>query len=762
MDCLDISCTRLPTVQVVARAYHSGMSRRREARAARLADLEGVDRLVVNVEDRVVVLFRHEGRIHAVDNRCPHMGFPLQRGTVAGGILTCHWHHARFDLQTGGTFDPWADDVRSFPVEVRDGEVWLDMTPPANAIQQHRHRLEEGLEHDIPLVLAKKVLSLSQAGEAPSDPFRVGLLFGCRNRMDGWGQGLTMHTCLANILPHLDPADRPRALYHGLSAVARDSAGRPPRFAMSPLPGRAPDLRLIKGWCRQFIEVRDDEGAERCIVSAARGGAGPSELADILFAAATDHRYVQVGHVADFINKAFEALDIAGWQHAEEVLSSLAHGLATAQRMEESNSWRHPVDLVAILERIEPRLGPALARGSAKHGRWTQPRTFVQGLLGDDPEAIVEQLLGALTRGGTPVQLAAAVTHAAAIRLLHFHASNEFSDWDTAFHTYSYAHAIHQGLRRTGSPALLRGVLDAAMSVYLDRFLNVPPARVTQVPPEATPDDLIAELPALLDRQQQVGPAAAAVWHYLQRGGSPEKLLATLGGMLLREDRNFHSIQVVEAAFSEYLLASDAEARAVHVTAAVRFLAAHCPTVRSQEQTFQNALRLSRGERLYEETETVVATALFADVVGSTARAAAIGDRRWRRLLEQYNIAVRTELERHGGRATEFTGDGFMSLFDGPGRAIRCARAIFDQARTLGLDMRAGVHTGECEVDGDRVRGIALHIGARVAGHAAAGEILVSGTVKDLVAGAGFALEDRGQEELKGVPGQWALYRVVV
>jgi class 3 adenylate cyclase len=510
------------------------------------------------------------------------------------------------------------------------------------------------------------------------------------------------------------------------------------------------------------VEVRDDEGAERCIVSAAREGAGPAELADLLFAATTDHRYLQLGHVADFVNKAHEALDIAGWQHAEAVLASLAHGLATAERMEESNSWRHPVDLIAILDRTQPRLEPALARGLARHGRWTQPRNFVQGFLGDDPEAIVEQLLGALNRGATPVQLAAAVTHAAGLRLLQFHTSNEFSDWDTAFHTYSYAHAIHQGLRRTGSPELFRGVLDAAMSVYLDRFLNVPPARVPQVPPEATPDDLLVELSALLDRQQQIGPVGAAVWHYLQRGGSPESLLFTLGGMLLREDRNFHSIQVLEAAFSEHRLASEPEARAVHITAAVRFLAAHCPTVRSQEQTFQNALRLSRGERLYEETETILATTLFADIVGSTARAAAMGDRRWRRILEQHNTAVRSEVEHHGGRATEFTGDGFMSLFDGPGRAIRCARAIFDQARTLGLDLRAGVHTGECEVDGDGVRGIALHIGARVADQAAAGEIIVSGTVRDLVAGAGFALEDRGQKELRGVPGQWALYRVVI
>src|SRR5262249_17309452 len=154
------------------------------------------------------------------------------------------------------------------------------------------------------------------------------------------------------LLPALDPADRPLALYHGLSAVARETAGAAPRFVLDPLPGPPPDLLTLKRWLRQFLAVRDDEGAERVVVTAVRAGARPAELADLLFVAATDYRFIQIGHAVDFINKAFEALDFAGWEpaRAEAVLSSVVRGIAQGSRQEESNAWRHPVDLVALLQ----------------------------------------------------------------------------------------------------------------------------------------------------------------------------------------------------------------------------------------------------------------------------------------------------------------------------------------------------------------------------------------------------------------------------
>jgi class 3 adenylate cyclase len=166
------------------------------------------------------------------------------------------------------------------------------------------------------------------------------------------------------------------------------------------------------------------------------------------------------------------------------------------------------------------------------------------------------------------------------------------------------------------------------------------------------------------------------------------------------------------------------------------------------------------GARSAPEPDRVLATVMFTDIVGSTKRAADVGDSRWRELLERHEAIVRRELERHRGHEVNTTGDGFLATFDGPGRAIGCARAIAESVRSLGIEVRAGLHTGECEVMNGDVGGIAVHTGARVSAEARPGEVLVSSTVKDLVAGSGIEFEDRGTHELKGVPGEWRLYAV--
>ncbi len=578
----------------------------RLVRAAELAELPDGGCRVVQVEGRALALFRQGDRVHAVENRCPHMGFPLHRGTVRDGILTCHWHHARFDLASGGTFDQWADDVPAFPVRVRDGAVWVDLAPRRDPRAHQRERLRVGLERNIPLVIGKATILLLDRGDEPAAPFRIGLDYGVHFRRAGWGQGLTMQTCFLNLLPALDPEDRPRALYHGLAAVARDCDGMPPRHGVHPLPGSETDPATLKRWFRRFVEVRDAEGAERCVVSAVRAGASGQQLAGLLFAAVTDHRYLTIGHVADFTNKALEALDAVGWDRAEPVLASLATAYANADRMEESNQWRNPVDLIAILERAFEALPAALDAGRDRRDLWAGHDATLPVLLGEDPAAIADALLAALREGCGPEELAGLVAYAAALRIARFHTSNEFGDWDTALHTFTFANAVQQGLRRAPSPELLRGVFDAAMSVYLDRFLNVPAARLPEprrldgsTPPEA----LLRELPALLDRQQQVNEAGELVARYLSGGGAPDRLLAMLGKLLLREDRDFHTIQMVEAAFRQHATRRGAPAGAHILIAAARYLAAHAPTVRSQGQTYQIAQRLYRGERLFEEAE---------------------------------------------------------------------------------------------------------------------------------------------------------------
>jgi pimeloyl-ACP methyl ester carboxylesterase len=166
------------------------------------------------------------------------------------------------------------------------------------------------------------------------------------------------------------------------------------------------------------------------------------------------------------------------------------------------------------------------------------------------------------------------------------------------------------------------------------------------------------------------------------------------------------------------------------------------------------------GARPVRDPDRVLATVLFTDIVRSTERAAAMGDQGWRMLLLRHDAAVREEIDRHRGRAIKSTGDGFLATFDGPARGIRCAAAIRRVVREMGLEIRAGLHTGECEVLGDDLGGVALHIAARVMAHAAPGEILVSGTVRDLVSGSGIAFADRGRHTLKGVPGEWALLSI--
>jgi len=166
------------------------------------------------------------------------------------------------------------------------------------------------------------------------------------------------------------------------------------------------------------------------------------------------------------------------------------------------------------------------------------------------------------------------------------------------------------------------------------------------------------------------------------------------------------------------------------------------------------------GERPYVEVDRVLTTALFTDIVGSTDRLSEMGDRRWRALLDSHDRTIREQLRRHGGREITTTGDGFLASFDGPARGIRCARHIIDAAARLGVDVRAGLHTGECERRGDDISGIAVHIAARVGALAGPGEVLVTSTVKDLVAGAGINFEDRGLHVLKGIPEEWRLLAV--
>ena len=532
----------------------------------------------------------------------PIWGFPLDRGSVKDGILTCHWHHARFDLAGGGTFNPFADDVRTFPVFVEDGQVWVDPYPPPRDEGLHwRSRLNDGMEHNIRLVIAKAVLGLEAAGSDYREPLRIGAQFGVTYSANGWDAAMSILTCTANILPNLREEDRPRAMYHGLLHVARECAGKAPRFPIDPLPTGETRPQVFAAWFRNFVEVRDEEGAERCLATAIEVGVSREEIASMIFAAATDHVYIDAGHVVDFANKAFELLDHLGWKMAGQVLPSLVHGMASARRSEELSQWRNPIDISSMVWKARAGLPGLLARGHEKLGSWNEADSLASEMLGDSPEEIIDAINESVLAGATAEQLGAAVAHAAFLRMAHFHTSNEFRDWDTVHNTLTAANGLHQALKRTPSPELMRAVYDVAMSIYLDRFLNMPPMPLPTAGMSVNDSspDLLEKLLEMVNVRQQVEESAKAVSNYLSDGGPTKDLLATLGRLMLREDADFHSFQIVDAAFSQFASREGSESARHVMIGLSRFLAAHSPTPRAEGQTYQIALRLQRGEEIF-------------------------------------------------------------------------------------------------------------------------------------------------------------------
>jgi nitrite reductase/ring-hydroxylating ferredoxin subunit len=573
-------------------------------RVATLAELEARGPIVVRGADRPVAVFAHDGRVSAVDNRCPHLGFPLHRGSVQDGILTCHWHHARFDLCSGCTFDLWADDVPAYDVQVREGVVYVAEVPRQDNLHEYYlRRLREGLEQNISLIQAKCLIGLLKAGVGHREIVREVALFGLRHR-DDWASGMTILTAMANLVPRLGEETAYLALYQGARHVAADCAGQPSRRELRPLETDDLSLPTLKRWLRYWTMVRHRDGAERTLLTAIDNRATPAELADLVFSAATDRFYADNGHLLDFCNKAFEVLDLIGWEHAAAVLPGLMGQLAEARGGEESNAWRHPVDLAPVMHRVADEIPHLLRAGAGRS--WDGVPALARALLGDDPAAIVDALREAIRSGARPEQVARALAYAAALRIARFSSANEFSDWVTALHTFTYCNALHQAVKRCPSAELVRGVFHAAVAVYLDRFLNVPPARLPgegdtldAEPREA--DALLARFLELLDRREQVDAAARVVARYLRCGHPVGPLVETLARATVREDADFHTFQVLEAGARQYQeWAGRPEGEHVLVAVA-RFVAGHAPTQRTQLQTAEIALRLHRGESLYEE-----------------------------------------------------------------------------------------------------------------------------------------------------------------
>ena len=577
--------------------------------AGSLDEVKAKGRLVLHGGHRPILVIYDRGRVFALDNRCPHMGFPLERGSIEDGILTCHWHHARFDLESGCTFDLWADDVPTFPVELRDGEVWVKTTfDDADPAAHWRQRLADGLAHDLGLVIAKAVHGQLATDVPAAEIVRQVALFGAQNR-DGWGVGLTILTALANLLPVLPEGDAYLALFHGARRVAADCDGEPPRRERAPLKSQ-PDPAALKRWLQRWTTVRHREAAERTLFTSITAGLSPAVLADALLAAGTERAFADSGHSLDFINKAFECLDLIGWEHAAAVLPSVVGQMVAARGAEESTAWRQPVDLIALCDDAASELSQLFAARRGVQG-WSEHAALAQGLLGDDPVKIVHALKAAIRASASPADLGRSLAYGAALRVARFGNANEHSDWETAHHVFTYANALQQMLKRIGTAdghGTVRGILHGVMALYLTRYLNVPPARIPGEGGDQL-DDLPADVETLrtalldaFDRQRQVDLAARLVARHLKLGHLPQSLIATLAHAVLREDAGFHAYQMLEAGVRQFSEWEDIDAGRHILIGVARYLAAHSPTERAALQTADIARRLMRAGELHQES----------------------------------------------------------------------------------------------------------------------------------------------------------------
>ena len=626
-----------PTASGTQTPAHDGF-----VRACSLEDLRRESVLTMGGSGHNVALFWHEGRAFAADNRCPHMGFPLSRGSCEDGLLTCYWHYARFDLASGGSFDPGlADDLRTYPVAVRDGAVYVRVGREDTPERRERDRgrvttlLDDGMAQMRPLFLAKATLRLMELGVAPRDiaarAAAYALRFGSRRNASGWGDGMTILTAMARLAGELAPEDRALALYHGTRRAAEDVANQVERTELDPLPGgvdaldgangggeaggaadgaapgTVPPARL-RAWFRHFIERRQSDGAERALRTAIARGAAPAQLVDLLAAAATDHYYRDFSHVMDTIAKQAELLDLVGWARAPLVLPAIVSQLAASTREEERNAWHHPIDLVAIVEPAIARLPAVIRPGTPPTGAWDP--SLAEAFLGDDPRAIVETLMASFERGMAVADAAQALAYASALRFVRFPTSNEFGDWDTVLHDFTYCASLAQVARRAPSVELARGVLHGAMVVYLSRFLTMPaarlPGRQALAAEPKEPEALLAKLLALCDQQASVDEAASVVYRYLTLGHDARRLKEVMARGTLREDAGFHDYQALEEGFrlAGDLVETGHGEQARHVLVGIaRWQAAHTPTRRAVTQTYAIALRLHRGEAIYEEAD---------------------------------------------------------------------------------------------------------------------------------------------------------------
>lgn len=577
-------------------------------RVATLAELRRQGVIVTRAGARAVAVFAADERVYALDNRCPHLGFPLDRGSVRDGILTCHWHEARFELGSGCTFDLWADDAITYATEVRGDSVWVAPRPrQTRDAAWHRRRLRRGMEQGVGLVQAKSLSSLLAGGEELA-AIVAGVVDYAAANVTSFGEGMVRLTCVARLAPCLSRDHLYLGLSYAVRQLAAEANAGPARRPRDPLAGPASGSAL-QGWLRQWVRTRHRDAVERTLLTGVANRLPPAELAELLYGAAAERLYANTGHLFDACNKALELGEVLDGAGPPDLLALVAPSLAAARGAEESTPWHHPVAIVAAVRAAESRL-PAVAGGGPALLPAAAEDALVEQVLAGDPAAVIAALETALRDGAAPAAVGAAVTRAAGLRLARFATSNEVSDWFNPQHTFIFCNAVQQALLRTTAPAVVRALFQAAIAVYMDRYLNVPPARLpaerdaVRAVPAGGGGALLDELLRLLDNRAEVERAAELVSGYLRAPAGDwrahfGRLVDTLAFATLREDLDFHTLQVLEAAVTQVAARGNDPGAEQIMTGVVRNLAAHCPTRRAGYQTAMIARRLQRGEELY-------------------------------------------------------------------------------------------------------------------------------------------------------------------
>jgi nitrite reductase/ring-hydroxylating ferredoxin subunit len=558
--------------------------------------------MVVRGRHRRIAVFADGEAVYAVENNCPHMGFPLDRGTVRDGMLTCHWHQARFDLRSGCTFDLWADDVPRYACWEENGDVFVSPEPDYEPDESHhRARLLRGIEQNVGLVQAKSILALLEGDASLSSILQPVVDFATTN-LTRVSEGMIRLACVARLYPNLGRDTAYQGLYYAIRRIAEETSMATPRRPRDPLAENGHDLQTMKAWMRQWVQTRHRDGAERTVLTALRV-LPPHEIAELVFMGATERLYADGGHQLENCNKVFELVELLGAERAPALVALLMPDMTGARGQEESTNWHHPIELVEPLRALEERLPGVLAK--AVDAQWRADDAFTQAILGDDPLASLQALEQALDGGAPPHLVARQVAYAAALRLARFATSNEVTDWFNPQHTFIYSNGVFQAVTRSPTPDVVRGIFHGAMSVYMDRYLNVPAARL---PGERnTRDELGADDTELreallreLDQRANIERVADIVSRYVALGFELPALIDTLAFATVREDLDFHSLQVLEAAVNQCNAWGEGPECEHILVGVARNLAAHCPTRRAGQQTADIAQRLHRGDKVFE------------------------------------------------------------------------------------------------------------------------------------------------------------------